>query len=62
MTETKNEMVDSQSFRNGVEKRMVDGSFYYVDSKYIYDMNTFDKVGYVENSKYVLTDDPFELS
>lgn len=67
MTDTKTEMVDSQSFGNGVEKKMVDGTFYYVDSEYIYDMDSFEKVGYVdenltEHIKYVLTDDPFVLS
>lgn len=46
---------------DGVEKVLIEGTFYYTDSSYVYDTETFDKVGYVENGRTVLTDDPFEL-
>lgn len=46
---------------DGIEKTLIDGTFYYVDSGYIYDLDSFDKVGYIENGKHILTDDPFVL-
>lgn len=46
---------------DGVEKTLIDGTFYYTDSSFIYDNDSFDKVGYIEDGKYVLTDDPFVL-
>jgi hypothetical protein len=45
----------------GIVKILIDGSFYYADSSFIYDMDSFDKVGYVEGEKHVLSDDPFVL-
>jgi hypothetical protein len=52
---TPNEQIDK------VEKCFIEGTFYYRDSSYIYDIETFAKVGYVENENPILTDDPFEL-
>jgi hypothetical protein len=45
-----------------MKKKVVDGSVYYVDTSFIYDTSTLERVGYVDNDKYILTDDPFILS
>jgi hypothetical protein len=42
-------------------KKLIDNTFYHIDHKYIYDIETNKKVGYIEDDKYILTDDPFEL-
>ena len=56
---------DNQNLLDKTNLELIDDTFYYVDSHFIYDKNSFDKVGYVEynNSKteYILTDDPFIL-
>lgn len=52
---------DTKNKIDGLEKILIEGSLYYTDSSYVYDTETFDKVGYVENGRTVLTDDPFEL-
>ena len=45
---------------------MIDDTFYYIDSHFIYERDTLQKVGYIENDQgtknYILTDDPFILS
>lgn len=53
----KNTHIDIENMK----KQVVDGSVYYVDLSFIYDTNTLERVGYVDNDKYVLTDDPFVL-
>ena len=45
-----------------LSKKFIEDSFYYIDSKFIYDANDYRKVGYVDNNEYILTDDPFILS
>jgi len=60
MTESNESPKDIETI-DGVEKVMIDGSFYWADSCFVYDMDTFDRVGYVEDGRRVLTDDPFEL-
>jgi hypothetical protein len=45
-----------------MKKKVVDGSVYYVDTSFIYDTSTLERVGYVDDDKYILTDDPFILS
>lgn len=56
---------DNQNLLDKTNLELIDDTFYYVDSNFIYDKDSFDKVGYVEynNSKteYILTDDPFIL-
>jgi hypothetical protein len=56
---------DNQNLLDKTNLELIDDTFYYVDSHFIYDKDSFDKVGYVEynNSKteYILTDDPFIL-
>lgn len=41
-------------------KKFIDDSFYWIDDKFIYDMN-YNKVGYIDNNSYILTSDPFIL-
>lgn len=45
-----------------LEKVFIEDSFYFVDSNFIYDIDTNEKVGYVDNLEYVLTSDPFVLN
>jgi flagellar hook assembly protein FlgD len=43
-------------------KILINDSFYFIDCKYIYELKTLEKVGYINsNGKYILTDDPFLL-
>lgn len=50
-----------------LEKKFIEDSFYWIDEQYIYDLNNYNKVGYIDKSMiaesptYVLTDDPFLL-
>jgi hypothetical protein len=46
---------------NNFSKKFIDDSFYYIDTHYIYDIETYEKVGYIKNGEYILTDDPFVL-
>jgi len=43
------------------DKKFIDDTLYLVDSKFIYDSQTKNKVGYIDNGQFILTDDPFEL-
>lgn len=49
-----------------LKTKMIDDTFYYIDSHFIYERDTLQKVGYIENDQgtknYILTDDPFILS
>ena len=68
----KTESVDDVSFeiefnlnkvnecKNNLKKKLIDDSFYYIDEKFIYDTN-YNKVGYIEDERYILTSDPFIL-
>ena len=54
--------------KQNLQKVFIEDSFYYKDDKFIYDTfkNTdgtinYQKVGYIENNKLILTDDPFIL-
>lgn len=47
---------------NNLKTQEIDGSFYYIDNNFVYDKHTLERVGYVEQNKYFLTDDPFILS
>lgn len=46
--------------KNNLKKKLIDDSFYYIDEKFIYDTH-YNKVGYIEDGKYILTSDPFIL-
>lgn len=57
------ENLDAKNFK----QQLIQDTFYYVDSEYIYDKQTMQRVGYVDTElsdqqpNYVLTDDPFVL-
>lgn len=60
--------LDSESDNNKLvndvvlQKKLIDDSFYYVDHKYIYDISSKQKVGYINtDNEYTLTSDPFIL-
>lgn len=45
-----------------LEKTFINDSFYYHDKRFIYDKESLEKVGYIENENdFILTDDPFIL-
>lgn len=45
-----------------LEKTFINDSFYYRDKSFIYDKESLEKVGYIENENdFILTDDPFIL-
>jgi len=45
-----------------LEKTFINDSFYYHDKSFIYDKESLEKVGYIENENdFILTDDPFIL-
>lgn len=44
-----------------MELKFIDDSFYYIDNKFIYEKDTLNKVGYIHNDEYILSDDPFIL-
>jgi hypothetical protein len=45
-----------------LEKTFIKDSFYYYDKRFIYDSDSLDKVGYIDETQgFVLTDDPFIL-
>lgn len=46
---------------SGMKSKFIEDMFYYVDDMYIYDRETTEKVGYISDGKYILTDDPFVL-
>lgn len=47
---------------NSMQSKFIDDSLYWIDSLFIYDKDTLEKVGYIENEEYIITDDPFILS
>lgn len=44
-----------------LKKKFINDSFYYVNDKFIYNIDTNEKVGYIFQSEYILTSDPFIL-
>lgn len=48
--------------QNNLKKKFINDSFYNIDNEYIYDINTNNKVGYIYQSEYILTSDPFILN
>jgi hypothetical protein len=55
-----NYKVNLESQNTDLKKKFIDDSFYLIDDKFIYD-NDYKKVGYIEDSNYILTNDPFIL-
>lgn len=45
---------------SNLKRKFIEDSFYYVDNSFIYN-NLKQKVGYIDNSEYHLTDDPYIL-
>ena len=43
-------------------KKYIDDSFYLIDDKFIYEQETLEKVGYIDNNEFILTSDPFILN
>ena len=48
--------------KSNYKKQLIDNSFYYIDDSFIYNTSTLEKVGYIENNEFILTDDPFILN
>jgi hypothetical protein len=46
---------------SNLKTQLIEDTFYYVDSSFVYDKSTLERVGYVEGNRYILTDDPFIL-
>lgn len=44
-----------------LKMKFIEDSFYYVDTKFIYN-KLKQKVGYIDNGEFILTDDPYILS
>lgn len=61
----KNEFVDYEKCEkpdvSQLKKIFIDDSFYYVDEKYMYDYITKEKIGFIDNGEYILSNDPFIL-
>lgn len=47
--------------KTNMEKIFIEDAFYYKDDNYIYDVSNLNKVGYIQNEEFFLTDDPFIL-
>jgi hypothetical protein len=58
---TKEEKCNQKVDLSKLKKKFINDSFYYIDNLFIYD-NFNEKVGYIDNGIYVLTDDPFILN
>lgn len=54
------ERVDEHIDFINLKMKFIEDSFYYVDSNFIYN-KLKQKVGYVENNEFILTDDPYIL-
>lgn len=46
---------------SNLKTQLIEDTFYYVDSSFVYDKSSLERVGYVEGDRYILTDDPFIL-
>lgn len=53
---------ESGKIGGNAEEVFIEDAFYLVDSSFIYDKSTREKVGYIDNGEFVLTDDPFILN
>jgi len=45
--------------KRNLKNVLIENEFYLIDEKWIYDKNTMEKMGYIENNEYILTSDPF---
>jgi hypothetical protein len=55
---------DQIKSKENMSKKFIEDTFYYIDEKYIYNMDTMEKEGYIDSEKgvrYILTKDPFVL-
>lgn len=65
------EIVDQikEESKDNMKKKFIEDTFYYIDEKYIYNMDTMEKEGYIESGdagegvklNFILTKDPFVL-
>lgn len=46
---------------NNLQNVLIENAFYYTNDIWIYDKESMEKVGYIENNNYILTSDPFIL-
>lgn len=61
--EEKQQKVNEQSNElSNLTKIFIDNSLFLSDKTFIYDHQTFEKVGYIDNKEYILTSDPFILN
>jgi hypothetical protein len=51
---------NSIELKDKLKKKFIEDTFYFIDSKFIYDDN-YIKVGYIHNNEYILTSNPFLL-
>lgn len=56
-----NETDNKNKLNNEVQNILIENAFYYTDNIWVYDKQTMEKVGYVDNNEYILTSDPFIL-
>jgi hypothetical protein len=54
--------MQSEIDKCNLETKLIDDTFYYMDKNYIYDRDTLEKVGYISDNEFILTDDPFILN
>lgn len=47
--------------KENLKKILINDSFYMIDDKWIYDISSYEKVGYIDGEEYILTNDPFIL-
>ena len=45
-----------------LKKQFIEDTFYWIDDKYIYDIDSYEKVGIIENDEFKLTSDPYLLN
>jgi len=55
------ESISEKSDLLNLKKKFIGDSFYYVDTKFIYN-NFKEKVGYIQSNEYHFTDDPYILN
>ena len=44
-----------------LKKQFIEDTFYWIDDKYIYDIDSYEKVGIIEYNEFKLTSDPYLL-
>lgn len=59
ITKIKNKFQDESKIK--MNKKFINDTFYFTDTKYIYDIETLEKVGIINKKKFFLTSDPFIL-